>query len=183
MLLLVCDVRLNEPITQEAFGSLVGITQSSVSRLQAEGILPEPLVAGAALLAYCHRLREQAAGRLGGTVGGLDLAQERAALARAQRMLAEDRLAVLRGESAPITLLAEVLATASQAVAQRFDHLPARIRRACPDLPSAASDVVVATIAEARNQWVLETVALVSNKVVSTDEAEDDNTTATAEPV
>ena len=156
---------LDAAVTQQSFGDLVGVDQSTVSRMQSLGVLPTPLVVGPAVLAYCARLREQAAGRLGETVGGLDLAQERAALSRTQRLLAEEKLALARGENAPIVLLGEVLATASQAVAERFDHLPGQLRKACPDLAPAAIDKVMATIAAARNEWVRATVALVSAKL------------------
>lgn len=113
------------------------------------------------LLAYCGRLREQAAGRIGSESGGLDLAQERAALAREQRRGIELKNAVLRGDYAAVSLLGEVLAATSQAVAERFDHLPGQVRKACPDLPPAAVDQVMTVIAGARNEWVRGTVALV----------------------
>ena len=103
-------------------------------------------------------------------MGGLDLAQERAALARTQRLLAEVKLSLMRGESAPIQLLAQVLAAASQAVAERFDHLPARVRLACPGLSTAVTDRVMATIAEARNEWVSQTVELVSKQILAPDD-------------
>lgn len=59
------------------------------------------------LLGYCDRLRGMAAGRH--SAGGLDLVQERAALARSQREAQELKNAVARGEFAPIGLLADVL--------------------------------------------------------------------------
>lgn len=160
-------IRIDDEITQLAFGDLVGVDQSTVSRLLSLGVLQSPLTTAGGLLAYCARLREQAAGRLGETVGGLDLAQERAALARTQRLLAEEKLSLMRGESAPIQLLSQVLAAASQAVAERFDHLPARVQMACPGLSPAVTERVMATIAEARNEWVSQTVALVTTQIIS----------------
>lgn len=171
---------MDAQVTQEAFGDLVGIDQSTVSRLQSLGVLPTPLVAGAGVLAYCARLREQAAGRLGDTVGGLDLSQERAALARTQRLLAEEKLSIVRGESAPIQLLAQTLASASQAVAERFDHLPALLRKSCPNLPTAAISAVMATIAAARNEWVRQTVELVTAEVLGSDQDDEPETTSEA---
>jgi phage terminase Nu1 subunit (DNA packaging protein) len=53
-------------------------------------------------VAYIRRLREQAAGRA--AVGDLDLAGERAALAKAQRERIEMQNAVTRGELAPVVL-------------------------------------------------------------------------------
>lgn len=113
---------------------------------------------------YIRHLREQAAGRGSGEPGGLDLVQERAALAREQRLGIEIKNAVLRGEYAPISLLSEVLATASQSVVERFDQLPGLLKKACPDLPDAAREQVMAALAGARNEWVRATEALVTSK-------------------
>ena len=161
---------IDQPCRQADFGALVGVSQQAVSDLVSRGVLEDGAPAGQWLLAYCHRLREQAAGRLGSETGGLDLAQERAALAREQRKGIEIKNAVLRGQYASIQLLAEVLATASQAVAQRFDHLPGLVRKSCPDLPAEAIDQVMVTIAKARNEWADATVALVAATVSTTDD-------------
>lgn len=166
-------INLDNEFKQVMLARLVGVDPSAISHAVADGRLPAGGTLGEALLAYCHRLREQAAGRLGAEPGGLDLATERAALARAQREGIEIKNAVLRGEYAPTQLLGEVLATASQAVAERFDHLPNRVRRACPDLPPQAVDTVLAVIAAARNEWVRHTAELVAARVMG-DEFEDD---------
>jgi len=163
---------LDQPIRQADFGALVGIGQPAVSDLVSRGVLEDGAPLRQWLLAYCGRLREQAAGRVGATDGGLDLAQERAALARSQRVGIDIKNAVLRGDYAAVELLSEVLATASQAVAERFDHLPGQLRKACPDLQPAAIDQVMTAIASARNEWVRTTVALVSS---SLDQAGDDD--------
>lgn len=128
-----------QAVTQAEFAADVGISQQAVSDLVSKGVLENGAPEADWLLAYCHRLREQAAGRMGSEVGGLDLAQERAALAREQRIGIEIKNQVLRGKYAPIALLAEVLASASQAVTERFEHLPGVLKKAVPDLPSAAS--------------------------------------------
>jgi phage terminase Nu1 subunit (DNA packaging protein) len=166
-------VILDRPCRQADFGVLVGISQPAVSDLVSRGVLADGATAGEWLLAYCHRLREQAAGRLGSEVGGLDLAQERAALAREQRLGIEIKNAVLRGEYASIELLAEVLAAASQAVADRFDHLPDALKKAAPEMSDAARDQVMAIIAQARNDWVRDTAALVSARVMVDDDEAD----------
>lgn len=153
------------------------MSQPAVSELVSKGVLTEGQGADVWLLAYCHRLREQAAGRLGSEVGGLDLAAERAALARAQRMGIEIKNAVLRGEYASVDLLGEVLARASQAVAERFDHLPGQLKKACPDLPPDALQQILSVVATARNDWVRETAELVSAQVLTDDEAEATDTT------
>ena len=119
---------------------------------------------GQLVLAYCERLRDQAAGRLGAEIGGLDLVQERAALAREQRLGIEIKNAVARGEFAPISLLSEVLATASQSVVERFEQLPGQLKKNCPELPDAARDQIMTLLAAARNEWVRATSALVVAK-------------------
>ncbi len=124
---------------------------------------------------YIRHLREQAAGRMGAEVGGLDLAQERAALAREQRMGIEIKNSVLRGEFAPIGLLSEVLATASQSVVERFEQLPGILKKSCPDLPDAAREQVMIALASARNEWVRATESIsMARASVDQDNADDD---------
>lgn len=153
---------------QAEFGELIGATQQRVSALIDDGVL----ASGATLLEWLHayvaRLREQAAGRY--TDGPLDLVQERAALAREQRAGLEIKNAVLRGEYASVALLSQVLATASQAVAERFDHLPGVLTKACPQMTDGERDQVVAVIAQARNEWVRATAELVAAVVNAPDD-------------
>ena len=163
---------LDELAIQARFGDMVGISQQAVSELVRAGVLPVGGTYGQWLIAYCERLREQAAGRMSADGSGLDLVQERAALARAQREGIEIKNATLRGEFASVQLLAQVLANASQAVAERFDHLKADVRQACPDLPPDAADRVVTVIAAARNAWVAETAELVARKLPQDDDTD-----------
>lgn len=145
-------------------GEIVGVSQQAISAMMGDGKLPAAASQGEMVLAYCQRLRDQAAGRLGADVGGLDLVQERAALAREQRLGIEIKNAVARGEFAPISLLSEVLATASQSVVERFEQLPGLLKKTCPDLPDTAREQVMQAMAAARNEWVRATEALVLAK-------------------
>ena len=113
-------------------------------------------------VAYIRRLREQAAGRMG-EMGGLDLVQERAALAREQREGQAIKNAVARKEFAPVGLLADVLGMAASAVVDRFDQLEGALRKACPDLPDDAKTTVQSVIAAARNEWIRSTERLVTD--------------------
>lgn len=158
-------VDLSIPATQKHLADLVGVTQPAISALVTEGKLVVSGSIGEVLMAYCHRLREQAAGRLGGEMGGLDLVQERAALARSQRIAQDLRNAVARGEYAPIDCLGDILATASGAVVDRMDQLEASLSKACPTLPDDARDVINAVIAAARNEWVRSTQSLVEQRI------------------
>ena len=70
--------------TQTTLAELVGVTQPTISNLMTDGKIPAMGTLGELLRAYCARLRDQAAGRMGENTT-LDLVQERAALAREQR--------------------------------------------------------------------------------------------------
>jgi phage terminase Nu1 subunit (DNA packaging protein) len=130
-----------------------------------DGALPPCATNGELLLAYCERLRQQAAGRLGGEVGGLDLVQERAALAREQRIAQELKNAVARGEFAPIGLLADVLGQAASSVVDRFDQLEGALRKSCPDISDDVMQVVLGVVAAARNEWLRSTARLVDASI------------------
>lgn len=98
---------------------------------------------------YIRRLREQAAGRA--AVGDLDLAGERAALAKAQRERIEMQNAVTRRELAPVYLIEEVLAKAGSRAARILDAIPGAVRRRAPELPAAVVEHVQREIIKARN--------------------------------
>ena len=167
-------VALAQTVTQDEFGRLVGISQQAVSGLISEGVLPRDGGLALWLRAYCERLREQAAGRMGSEVGGLDLVQERAALAREQREGQAIKNAVARKEYAPVGLLADVLGMASSAVVDRFDQLEGSLRKACPDLPDEAKATVMTVIAQARNEWIRSTASLVTENLEAMLAAEED---------
>lgn len=168
---------LDAPISQAEFAQIVGISEARVSTLISEGVLVKGDSAHGWLLGYCERLRDMAAGRA--SVGGLDLVQERAALARSQREAQELKNAVARGEFAPIGLLADVLGEASSAVVDRMDQIEGQLRKACPDLPEDARQVILRMMADARNEWIRSTAKLISDKMDqmadALDEGEDDD--------
>lgn len=163
---------LAAPISQAEFAQIVGISEARVSTLISEGVLVKGDSAHGWLLGYCDRLRDMAAGRH--SAGGLDLVQERAALARSQREAQELKNAVARGEFAPIGLLADVLGQAASAVVDRMDQVEGDLRKACPDLPEDARVVVLRTLANARNEWIRSTAKLVSDQVDGMTEDQED---------
>lgn len=165
-------IDLNAPPIQDVTAAIVGVSKQAISAMMTEGKLSATATQGEAVQAYCQRLRDQAAGRLGSDVGGLDLVQERAALAREQRLGIEIKNAVLRSEFAPVSLLAEVLGVASQSIVERFEQLPGLLKKACPDLPDAARGQVMTALAGARNEWVRATELLVLAKLESTPDDE-----------
>ena len=167
-------IDLDYEATQTALAELVGVTQPTISNLMTDGKIPATGTLGELLRAYCARLRDQAAGRMGDEVGGLDLVQERAALAREQREGQAIKNAVARREYAPVGLLADVLGRAGGAVVDRFDQLEGALKKACPDLPDEAKTTVLRVIAAARNEWVRETAQLVAESLDEMLEVQDD---------
>ncbi len=166
---------LDQVISQAEFAQIIGVSEARVSQMVSEGVIAKGDTAANWLTAYCERLRDQAAGRLGETYG-LDLVQERAALAREQREGQAIKNAVARREFAPVGLLADVLGQAASAVVGRIDQLEGTLRKACPDLPDEAKTAVMQVIASARNEWIRSTAKLVSDSVdaMLADEALDD---------
>lgn len=156
---------LDAPISQAEFAQVVGVSEARVSQWISDGVLVRGETAHQWLLALCERLRDQAAGRAGAEVGGLDLVQERAALAREQREGQAIKNAVARKEYAPIGLLADVLGMASSSVVDRFEQLEGTLRKAVPDLPDEAKTAVLKVIANARNEWIRSTAQLVAESV------------------
>lgn len=162
---------LNRQGAQAELAELIGVSEARVSQLVSDGIVTRGETLALQLKQYCAWMREVAAGRQSEEMGGLDLVQERAALAREQRLGIEIKNAVLRQEFAPINLLAEVLATASQSVVERFEQLPGLLKKSCPDLPDAAREQVMVALAAARNEWVRATESLTAGRsVVDLDE-------------
>jgi phage terminase Nu1 subunit (DNA packaging protein) len=155
---------LQVPVTQEVFGRLVGVTQSAISQLVTRGVLKPGDSAQAWLLAYCERLREEAAGR-----AMTELSSERAALARSQREAQEMKNAQARGELAPIALLADVLATASAALSNRLEGIEPLLSKVAPDLPDEGKAALLKMITAARNEWVKATLQLIEEALPADD--------------
>ena len=167
---------LDQPVSQAEFAAMIGVSEARASQLVSEGVISRGDTAHGWLVAYCERLRDQAAGRLGEGAGGLDLVQERAALAREQRIGQAIKNGVARKEYGPVGLLADVLGTAASAVVDRFDHLEGVLAKSCPDLPEEAKTAVLTVIADARNEWIRSTAKLVDDAVdamLAADEDED----------
>ena len=163
---------------QADFASVIGVSQQNVSALMAEGKLPTGGTWAELLTTYCNRLREVAAGRMSGELGGLDLVQERAGLAKAQREAQELKNAVARGEYAPIGILADVLGLASSAIVDRMDQFEGQVRKACPDLPQEVLLIVLRIMADARNEWIRSTSQLVNKEVEAMAQLDIDETAA-----
>ncbi len=156
-------VDMDAPVVQTIVASVVGISKQAISAMVQEGKLPEGGTNGSMIAAYCDRLREMAAGRVGTEAGGLDLVQERAALAREQRIAQELKNRVARAEYAPVGLLSDVLGMASGSVVDRFDQLEGTLRKSCPNIPDDVMSAVMSVVAAARNEWIRSTASLVDS--------------------
>ena len=165
---------LDALISQAEFAQIVGVSEARISQLVSEGVIVRGDTGHAWLLGYCERLRDQAAGRASSSTGGLDLVQERAALAREQRLAQALKNAVARGEYAPIGALADVLGMASSAVVDRMDQFEGLLKKACPDLPEEARTLVLAVMASARNEWIRSTAKLVDDHLAAAQVEGDD---------
>ncbi len=148
---------LSGPLKQAEFGALVGVSQQAVSDLLSRGVLSDGATGGQWLLAYCRHLREHAAGRA--TNGDLDLATERARLAKEQADRVAMQNAVSRNELAPVHLLEEVLAKAGARAAKILDTIPGTIRRREPGLSADTIAAITRDIAKVRNLAATVTLA------------------------
>ncbi len=120
-------------VTGEFLAAKLGISYSLVCRLAKQGVIPRagrgdyPL--WACILAYCERLREQAAGRAAGDDEGgpPDLIRERALLARAQREGQDMKNAVLRGDLLPVDDVEAVFGAVLDATRAKLLALPTKL--------------------------------------------------------
>ncbi|MFZ6690242.1 terminase small subunit [Undibacterium sp. SXout20W] len=142
-------VNLSDSLTQSEFGALVGISQQAVSDLVQRKILVNGHPGNIWLIDYCAHIREQAAGRA--AAGDLDLASERAALAKVQRERIEMQNAITRRELAPVSILELALATVGRKVAAVLESIPIEIKRRTKNLSREDFDILVAEITKARN--------------------------------
>ncbi len=137
-------------LIQKTIAEHLDLTQQAVSQIMDElGINWKSASLKQIRVAYIRRLREQAAGRA--AVGDLDLAGERARLAKEQADRVAMQNAVTRGELAPVILIEQVLAAAASKVAGVFDAIPGMVRRRAPRLSHEELDLIAAEIAKARN--------------------------------
>jgi len=139
----------SSPITQAAFGELIGIGQSEVSDYVRAGTLSRDATLATWLLEYCAHIRGIAAGR--GGDAGPELTAERARLARAQAERIEMQNSVTRGELAPAHVLEEILGKTTAKIAKILDTIPGMLRRRYPQFTSQDVAEIAAIVAQARN--------------------------------
>lgn len=139
-------IDLSAPITQALFASLVDVSEARVSQLVDEGTLQRGSTGEEWLIAYCRRLREQAAGR---DPDG-DLAAARTRLANEQADRVAHANAIARLEYLPVAVIEDVLSRVARQMAAIFDSFVPELRKDCPELVGEALRIVEAKIARVR---------------------------------
>jgi len=137
-------------LTQQTIADHLDLSQQAVSDLlQRLGINWRNSTLDEVRVAYIRHLRDKAAGR--SAEGGLDLAAERAALAKVQRERIEMQNAITRRELAPVIVIEEVLAKAGSRVAGILDAIPGMVKRRSAAVSSEDLALIAAEVAKARN--------------------------------
>lgn len=168
-------------LTQRTIADHLDLSQQAVSQLMDElGINWKSATLKQVRVAYIRRLREQAAGRAAS--GDLDLAGERARLAKEQADRVAMQNAVTRGELAPVMLIEQVLAAAAGKVAGVFDAIPGMVRRRVPRLQREDLDLIAGEIAKARNLVAAMSLADLNVDAENADEIVPSHSTPTPSP-
>ena len=136
---------LQQVVTQQAFGDLVGLSQKSVSDLISRGVIQPGESAASWLLGYTSHLREQAAGR------GADgkLADARTKVAQEQHIKLERENRKAAGELVPVELLELVLSTVGRTIAGVLEPLHVNLHRRCPELSPEALKLIQLEVSKA----------------------------------
>lgn len=177
----ITDIRsvfnTDKPCTQREFAALIGVSEAAVSGMVSRGVISSGQTLGEWLMRYCAHIREQAAGRA--TNGELDLATERAALAREQRIRINLQNAVTLRNLAPIAVMEADLADLLARVGKQLDTIPAKLRVKSDKLSADDLDTVSSVLAAVRNEiagwnvdWFGES-AVDSEFVMAGDESDD----------
>lgn len=140
---------MDKQATQRQFADMIGVSESAVSSMVRDGIIVAGQPVGSWIKDYCARLREQAAGRAAS--GDLDLAGERARLAKEQADKIAMQNAEKRAELGPVSLIEQVLTKAAGRISGVFDAIPGMVKRRVPNLRSEDIDLIAGEVAKARN--------------------------------
>lgn len=134
-------------------GALLGLGVRRIRELAEGGTIPRArggrYPVAAAVQGYVSRLREQAAGRLGADGEGLDLATERALLARSQRAAVELRLARDRGDLVDAGAVRLAYSAMVRAASSRLRGVPTTAKARIPTLTVRDVEILEDLLAEA----------------------------------
>lgn len=136
----------SRPVTQALFAEWVGVSEAKVSQLVSDGVLERGQTGREWLLAYCSRLREQAAGR--DPDGELAAARTRLSNEQADRVAMAN--AIARREYLPVAVIEDVLSRVARQLAAIFESVVPEVRKDVPQLPSEALRIVELKLVRAR---------------------------------
>lgn len=138
--------------TQTEIAQHLDLSTRQIRELQAAGVFPKGTTLDEARYAYIRRLREQAAGR--SATNGLDLASERARLAKAQADKLEIELTAKRGDLISLTEAVKGWSDLVNAFRQKMLTLPVRASNAIPGIAdqSGAERIINAMVYEALSE-------------------------------
>ena len=142
-------VDFSKVVEQKVFGEMIGVSGKTISELKSKNIIADGQPVGEWLHRYCTHIREQAAGRA--TTGDLDLATERAGLAKEQRLRLAMQNAVTRREYGPIIEMELGLADVLAMISAKLDAIVGKIKKRSDVLSADDLDVVSTVIADVRN--------------------------------
>lgn len=142
--------RKHDHPTQKEIGEHIDINDRNVRYLLAElGIDHREHSLDDIRIMYIRKLRDVAANRATGSLG-----EERAGLAREQKLLTRIKKQKELGEWAPISALTKVLASTTSQMASTFDSIPVQLKRKWPELSGEQLNIVRAELSQARNLMV-----------------------------
>ncbi|MGH8086329.1 MAG: hypothetical protein ACREPV_13820 [Lysobacter sp.] len=143
-----------ETCSAAQLATLLGLSARRIRELAEAGVIPRArgrYPVADAVAAYCANLREVAAGRRGDGDGGeaLDLAAERAKLARSQREAVELKLARDRGQLVDATAVRLGFSTMVRAAVGRLRGVPSKAKGRIPTLTVRDIDILDGLIDDA----------------------------------
>ncbi len=135
--------------TQIEIAKHLDLSTRQIRELQSAGVFPKGATLDEARIAYIRRLREQAAGR--SATNGLDLASERARLAKLQGDKLETELTAKRGDLISLDEAEKEWGDLVYAARQKILMLPARASNAIPGIAdrSSAERIITGMVHEA----------------------------------
>ena len=142
-------IDISKPCMQKDFASLLGVSEFTISNMLDKGVIKpgEPLKQW--IKSYCAHMREVAAGRA--TTNDLNLASERALLAREQKLRIEMQNAITRQEYGPIAAMEIGLSDVAARIASQLDTIPGKLKMASDKLTADDLDLVAGIVAAIRN--------------------------------
>ncbi len=128
------------------------LSTRQIRELQSAGVFPKGATLDEARIAYIRRLREQAAGR--SATNGLDLASERARLAKMQADKLEIELTAKRGDLISLDEAAKGWSELVNAFRQKMLTLPVRASDSIPGIAdrSGAERIITGMVHEALSE-------------------------------